>query len=283
MCARGLPNPIGELRYVVAEQLVLHTRVVSGAGGGPEKTIINSPRFLVDKGYPMLCAYMRPPGDLQFQTLQQRAAEKQATIIPVDDNGAFDWRVISRMNELCREHRPAIWHGHDYKSNLLGLFSRRAVPMRLVTTVHGWVHRTWKTPLYYAIDKWCLRYYEHVICVSRDLYEAVRDMGVPDDRRTFIPNAIDIDEFVRSRTQCEARADAGHDAKKLVVGAVGRLSAEKGFHLLIEAFMRVVREQDINAELWIVGDGPERARLERLVESSGSGGYVRLQIGRAHV
>ena len=64
--------------------------------------------------------------------------------------------MVPRLLDICRRERVTIWHGHDYKSNLLGLLLRRFWPMRLVTTVHGWVHHTARTPLYYAIDRWCL-------------------------------------------------------------------------------------------------------------------------------
>ena len=46
--------------------VVLDARVVTGSGGGPDKTILNSPRFLGPMGYRMLCAYMHPPGDPGF-------------------------------------------------------------------------------------------------------------------------------------------------------------------------------------------------------------------------
>ena len=89
----------------------------------------------------------------------------------IDDRGPLDFSLVKRFVKLCREQRVAIWHGHDYKSNLLGLLVRPHWPMRLVTTVHGWVKFTWKTPLYYAIDRLCLPRYERVICVSDDLAE----------------------------------------------------------------------------------------------------------------
>jgi glycosyltransferase involved in cell wall biosynthesis len=49
--------------------------------------------------------------------------------------------------------------------------------------------------------------------------------------------------------------------------AVGRLSEEKGFHALIEAF-RLVAPQYPDWTLTIFGEGDERGRLERLVQQS---------------
>lgn len=54
--------------------------------------------------------------------------------------------------------------------------------------------------------------------------------------------------------------------------SIGRLLCWKGFHLGIEAFAGA----DLpDAELWIIGDGPERARLEALSSDLGVAGRVR--------
>lgn len=248
-----------------------------GAGGGPEKTIINSPRFLEHDGYPMVLAYMRSPDDAGFAALEQRAAERNADLVAIDDNGPFDWGIVRRFRELCERLQPTIWHAHDYKSDLIGLLLRRHFPnMHLVTTTHGYVERTWKLPAYYAIDKWCLPRYEHVVCVSEDLYETVTGLGVPASRCTFVPNGIDTDEFRRLRPSVEAKREAGVPDGRMVVGAVGRLSAEKGFDMLIKAFSRVLASTDTDAELWILGEGRERPNLEQLIADLGLGDRVKL-------
>ena len=46
---------------------------------------------------------------------------------------------VRRVRDLCRDRRPQIWHGHDYKTNVLGALLRRRSDVRLVTTAHGWV------------------------------------------------------------------------------------------------------------------------------------------------
>lgn len=55
--------------------------------------------------------------------------------------------------------------------------------------------------------------------------------------------------------------------------SIGRLLAWKGNHLGVQAFARVRREIP-DAEYWIVGEGPEGGRLERLAERLGIGDSV---------
>src|SRR5688572_6032323 len=82
--------------------LVLHTRVVTEEGGGPEKTILNSPRFLPDLGYRSICAYMRDPRDKGFEKVRQRAVDSAAPLIEIDDRGPLDFKIFQRYLEICR-------------------------------------------------------------------------------------------------------------------------------------------------------------------------------------
>src|SRR5687768_15130742 len=70
--------------------MVLHARVITGAGGGPDKTILNSPRFLAQLGFRCACAFLRSPSDDGFQAIRERAASWRAPIEEIDDCGAFD-------------------------------------------------------------------------------------------------------------------------------------------------------------------------------------------------
>jgi glycosyltransferase involved in cell wall biosynthesis len=258
-----------------ARPLVLHARVVDGTGGGPDKTILNSPRHLRSLGYECQCLYLRPPGDERFRVLQERAQRWEAPLVVLDDRGIWDLSVIRRTLEVCRRERVAIWHGHDYKSNLLGLLVQRRHPMRLVTTAHGWVHHTRRTGLYYALDRWAMRRYERVICVSQDLADECRRFGVPPDRVVQIDNAIDVEEFARRQSIAEAKRRLGWPAERLLIGAVGRLAEEKGFDVLIRAVARLAADgRDVGVA--IAGDGPELDRLSQLVSELGVADRVRL-------
>lgn len=254
---------------------ILETRVVTGAGGGPEKTILNGPRFLDRHGYRTICAYMHPPDDPGFDVLRRRADSLGATLISIPDRGPFDWSVVRRLVRLCREEEVTVWHGHDYKSNVLGLWARRFWPMRLVTTAHGWVQFHSKSLLYDAVDRWAIRRYERVICVSETLLDACRRFGVAEERLRLIENGIDVDRFQRRKTRQEARQALGWPAEGRVIGAVGRLSPEKGFDLLIESVRRLL-PQFPELRLVIAGEGPELAALQRQIVANGLSESVRL-------
>lgn len=248
------------------DPLVLHVRSVTGFGGGPEKTILNSPRFLRGLGYRSACAYMHPPADKGFPLLQQRAAAANAELNCVSDRGAWDWRVLTRLIQMCRQRRVAIWHGHDYKSNAFGLIVRRFWPMRLVTTLHGWVEHTRRTPLYYRIDRGCITRYDEVICVSQDLHESALQCGVKPERCRVIHNAIDTETYTRSARPATPAlvASTPGSLRPMSLGAMGRLSNEKGFDLLIRAVAKL-KADGLKCHLKIAGDGPLLSELTDLV------------------
>ena len=230
-----------------AMSVVLDVPVVTGTGGGPDKTILNSPRFLEPVGYRNLCAYMHPPDDPGFETL---SARPRPGTLPWSRSRSRSLRlaVVPRLLDLCRREKVAIWHGHDYKSNALGLLLGQLWPMRLVTTVHGWVKHTRRTPLYYGIDRATLKHYEAVISVSADLYEHCLECGVKPSRCLLIENAIDTRQFSRTYNRDEAKQRLECPPNRLLVGAIGRLSEEKGFESLIAAVNRLL-ERDYDVEL----------------------------------
>jgi glycosyltransferase involved in cell wall biosynthesis len=135
-----------------------------------------------------------------------------------------------------------------------------------VTTVHGWVKHTRRTPLYYGIDRWSLRRYEVVISVSDDLHQRCLECGVPPDRCMLIENGIDTRQFARSRTREEAKRLLGIPHERLLIGAIGRLSEEKGFDLLIRAVDRLLAG-GLDVELRIAGEGDQYGRLDDLIRA----------------
>ena len=82
------------------------------------------------------------------------------------------------------------------------------------------------------------------------------------ERLVVLGRGVDTDLFTPARRDPVLRASWGADDRTPVLLHVGRLAAEKNLDLLIEA-MELARSVHPATRLVIVGDGPERARLER--------------------
>ena len=84
------------------------------------------------------------------------------------------------------------------------------------------------------------------------------------DSMVKIAPGIDTSHFSPQSDAIHRRTELGLEGKKIIV-SVGRLVHRKGQDKLIEAFPTIVREIP-NAHLLIVGEGPYRTHLEKLVE-----------------
>ncbi|PZR34740.1 glycosyltransferase [Caulobacter segnis] len=109
------------------------------------------------------------------------------------------------------------------------------------------------------------RHIDHFIGMETPMTDEIEEgFGVPDERITIIPDPAlskPLIEQLRS-SRPPARADG---AGRRFVG-VARLTAQKNIALMLGAFERGARNGDT---LTLIGEGPERGKLERLVQDRG--------------
>jgi glycosyltransferase involved in cell wall biosynthesis len=95
---------------------------------------------------------------------------------------------------------------------------------------------------------------------SAVLFRAARDVWrLPPSNLHHIPNGLDLERF----TPVGPRADLGIPGDGPVIGSVAALRAEKNLARLFRA-AALLRDKGFAFRLLLVGDGPERAMLERL-------------------
>ena len=243
---------------------VLHTRVICGSGGGPEKTILRSPGFLDKRRYRVAAAYIHPHNDGGIASIRDAAQALSVELHTIAERRALDRKTVTRLAGLCDDLQIDIWHSHDYKTDLLGpLIRRRRPAMKLVTTVHGFTRETLKTRLYARLNDAALLAFDHVFAVSPPLVRHCAMKGVHPDRLSYLPNAIDLKEYQRSRTTESAKQAFGIEPGTFAIGVVGRLSKEKGVDRAMRLFAGLSRENPA-ARLHIIGQGRERDTLTTL-------------------
>ncbi|MGE5358203.1 MAG: glycosyltransferase family 4 protein [Bacteroidales bacterium] len=116
----------------------------------------------------------------------------------------------------------------------------------------------------------CARAADIVIATDHVLEPVVlRHLGVEPARVRVVPNAIDIDACDRLASTDHGRAmRARHSIadNEIVLLSVGRLEANKGFHVLAPALASLAREPRWR---WVVvGEGPYRSAIEHAVTAS---------------
>jgi glycosyltransferase involved in cell wall biosynthesis len=196
----------------------------------------------------------------------------------VRESAAFDRNTVPAIRGILARRNPDLVQTHALKSHFLlrrsGLW--RGTPW--VAFHHGYTFDDLKMRAYNLLDRWSLRAPARIVTVSGAFADQLTRRGVAADRITVLHNAIDPDWLVRAGvTRERARQELGIPDGQPLVLAVGRLSHEKAFDCLLEAFAKFVRGNPVGEPiLIIVGEGPERTNLERLAAVQGLSGRVRL-------
>jgi sugar transferase (PEP-CTERM/EpsH1 system associated) len=181
--------------------------------------------------------------------------------------------AILRLARALRQARADVVHAHDwgcYLDTMSAAWLAR-VPVA-VHTVHG-EYMTYAPGRLNALKKSLRHFFErraasrfgNVVCVSDALRAHVaEEIGIVDSRLRTIANGVQVGPLARTR-RCEPGA--------LRFISVGRLAAVKNYALLLRAFAPLAARWP-GSTLTLVGDGPERASLEKLTAELRIGGNV---------
>lgn len=138
------------------------------------------------------------------------------------------------------------------------------------------------SPVATLVDAWTNQLSTRVLAVSRSVERFAVDVeGIDPERVSYLPNSVDVTEFVPPSVEerAAARRQFGLPEDGLVVGGVGRFVFQKNFDLLIEAMAPVLAER-ADVTLALFGSGPdEQALREQAGELGEDGERVRF-LGR---
>ncbi|MDB5334713.1 MAG: glycosyl transferase group 1 [Planctomycetaceae bacterium] len=176
--------------------------------------------------------------------------EAGCTVHQLKPSGVFGH--VRQLARLFRAGQFDVVHTHNTYPHIYGSIAAKlaGVPV-VVNTRHGQrAGGNWKTQ---TLFRWSSHLVNRIVAVSDDAAQlCIKTDGVAARKVTRIWNGIDIDDF----------NFAGPVSAPVAI-SVARLSAEKDFPTLLRALSIAI--QDIpDLVLKLVGDGPERSRLELL-------------------
>lgn len=179
-----------------------------------------------------------------------------------------DWRMIPRLFGLIKERRPDIVHTRNWGAVDGILAAKLAGVSTVIHGEHGWnmddprgqnlKRRIVRKLLSGGVDRF--------VAVSEDIKNwMVNSVGIKGSRVATILNGVDTDKFCPGNKE-DARIKLGFLNDEVIIGTVGRLDPVKDQGLLLRAFAMLNHGQK-NLRLVLVGDGPERNRLESVRDS----------------
>ena len=181
--------------------------------------------------------------------------------------------IVSALWRI-RALKPDIIHAHELLSPatvaLYGkrLFGGRAVAKVLSSGDRGDIHKIVTRFGASARIRSLRENLDGFIAVSHEVEAELEGIGIPAEKRFYIPNGVDTQRFSPIPAEDKARlcADLGLDSASPIVIYVGRLHPLKRVDLLLEAWP-AVRAEHPNSRLLVIGTGPEETALrQRRVE-----------------
>ncbi|HEY6554810.1 MAG TPA: glycosyltransferase [Vicinamibacteria bacterium] len=197
-----------------------------------------------------------------------RLLEEQGIPVTHLGRGPFDPRILPDLVALVRARRIRVLHVHGYASANFGRLAARATGAALVLHEH---FADPNMPGYQGLaDRLLARWTDRAVAVSGSTRDfLVLERHVEPARVRVIWNGAPLAEFapVSPEQAARTRASLGLSPQAVVIGAIGRLSEQKGHRYLIEAAPEVIRQHE-DARFLIVGDGnllePLRAQARAL-------------------
>jgi sugar transferase (PEP-CTERM/EpsH1 system associated) len=238
--------------------------------GGLENGVVNLINGLPRESYRHAVVALTDVTDFR-----KRIRHDDVRFVALNKRPGHGFRLFPRLFRLCRELRPAIVHTRNMAALEASVPAWLAgVPVR----VHGEHGRDMgdldgTNRRYQRVRRLYRPFVTHYVALSKDLERYLgRNVGVDSRRIAQIYNGVD--------TACFSPATAGRariegcpftDDDLWLAGTVGRLQQVKDQVTLAEAFVRAVKHGPARTpmRLVVVGDGPLRARIEKVLDAAG--------------
>jgi glycosyltransferase involved in cell wall biosynthesis len=250
--------------------------------GGPALHVAYLSAGLADRGYDTtLVAGTVGSGEASMAFVAEQRGVRIETLDDLHREIAplRDLRTILRLARLIRTERPTILHTHTAKAGAVGriaaLLAGDARPPVIVHTFHGHVLRGYFNPALTAgfrlLERMLARVATALVAVSPEVRDDLVALGVaPASKFAVVRLGIELDERVdyAEEERKATRRLLGIPPDAFVVGWIGRMTAVKRTEDIARTLQALV-ERGVDGYLCLVGDGPDRTRLERRMHELG--------------
>jgi len=188
--------------------------------------------------------------------------------------------IAFRIEQVVKRIRPHVLHAHSPVLNAipaLRVGRRLDIPvvyeLRVLWEDAAMDHGTGREGglryrLGRGLESWALRRADAVTTICEGLLGDIISRGIPAEKVTVIPNAVDLDEFtVRGARNPALKRRLGLDGA-LVLGFIGFFHPYEGLAVLLRALPGILSHAP-QTRVLLVGGGPQEAQLKRLAADLG--------------
>ena len=220
-----------------------------------------------------------------FKFYRTGASDGLISRLPLLDQLMVVKTLADRLDEVVGEERPDILHAHSPSLNGLAALKighRHRIPVVYecrafwedAAVDHGTCREGGlRYRLTRALETRVFRQANAVTTICEGLREDIVARGIPPERVTVIPNAVDVGQFKANQPVDPALSSGLGLEGMTVLGFIGSFYAYEGLSLLLDAMPEIlVRIPE--ARLLLVGGGPMESALQQQVETLDLGGKV---------
>lgn len=244
-------------------------QVVASLQGGAARHILHLSEGLQERGHSVTIASLN-----DNPSVLREIREMELGWVEVDLQATFARMGVKTIFKAMAEEEAHILHMHGHRAACAirsVLFPR---DMICVYTVHGFHSKHYPNPIsrtmVNSLERWQAKDTDLYISVSQSTQEDLIDL-VPDARGKccVIPNAIPMENLSDEESnsiRADLRREMNIPDDALVIGCIARLQWQKSIDRLVRAFMELPVP---DARLLLVGDGPDRKRIQSLIAKKG--------------
>lgn len=242
---------------------VLHTES-SPSLGGQELRILLEMEQLSERGIDSVLA-ARPDTPILAEA-QRRGLTAYA--VPLRFN--LDPHSMWQLARIMRRHRVRVLNAHNSKDGWNAAPVARGLGVKIIRSRHiaNPIRQSKISQLIYG--PLC----DAVMTTSESIKAHLIERGIPASKITSVPTGIDIARFATA-TPGNLRADLGIPATAPLVGQIAVLRGDKGPESFVRA-AQILIENGSQAWFVLVGEGPARAKVERLLAAQGHADRIKL-------
>ncbi len=236
--------------------------ITSADGGGAQKYVLD------------LAEYFKAPiaaGNETGRLFEQAKARGLSTFglkhLKRNLHPRHDFLAVGEIYRIIKLTNPDIVHLNSSKAGVLGAVAAKLARKKVIFTAHGMYYFTNTPPLkrwaYALAEKFAALFWDRLIAVSKkDASLALKYHLLPAKNINAIYNGLPPIVFL-PRDQAQKQLGASPD--KIILGCVAQYYHRKGLDILIQAAAALPQQLRQNTEIFLIGQGPERTNLEKLI------------------
>lgn len=191
-----------------------------------------------------------------------------------------DLRTVFKLREIIKKFGPNTIFLNSSKAGFLGslatVFPKKLLNIKIIYRIGGWSFNDpisrWNKWLWLQLERISARWKDYIIVNSPDNFIQAGKLKIrPRQEVIYVPNGIDVYKtyFLERDTAREILLNRTNHSTinpqpKIIIGTIANLYPAKGLEYLIETAEYFKKKE--NVEFFVIGDGPERLKLENLIK-----------------